>query len=211
MRRILPVKKRRFRYSIQIKLAMVLLVTLLLVFNAYVDKKIRPTLMELAEYQAHALTLQAIHTAVADVIKQSEMGEDLFYRQTDGVAQIDAMAVNQMQSALVLAVQEQMRYIQEQEYTIPFGSLTGNSLLNGHGPGWKVTFHPEGYAQVDWKERTESLSINTTRYSASLQISVTVNMALDGRSETLTVRENIPIITILLNGDTPSAYAAELD
>lgn len=211
MRRILPVKKRRFRYSIQIKLAMVLLVTLLLVFNAYVDKKIRPTLMELAEYQAHALTLQAIHTAVADVIKQSEMGGALFYRQTDGVAQIDAMAVNQMQSALVLAVQEQMRYIQEQEYTIPFGSLTGNSLLNGHGPGWKVTFRPEGYAQVDWKESTESLSINTTRYSASLQISVTVNMALDGRSETLTVRENIPIITILLNGDTPSAYAAELD
>lgn len=211
MRRILPVKKRRFRRSAQIKLAALVAAALLLAFNAYVDKKIRPTLMELAEYQARALTLQAMHTAVAEIMGEPGLGDTLLYQQGDGVVQIDAMAANRIQSAVIEAVQGQMQSMPEQEYTIPFGSLTGNSLLSGRGPGWKAKLRPEGYVQADWQEKTESLSINTTRYSASLKISVTVNMILDGRSETLTVSENIPVVTALLNGGTPSVYASALD
>lgn len=97
------------------------------------------------------------------------------------------------------------------EYSIPFGSLTGNYLLSGQGPGWKLKLQPEGYVQASWQESYESLSINTTRYTAELSLSVTVNMILDGRSETLTVREALPMLTLLLQGESPRAYASVLD
>lgn len=65
--------------------------------------------------------------------------------------------------------------------------------------------------QAEWRENSESLSINTTRYQADLEISVTMNMILDGRTETLTVTDPIPLASILLRGDTPSVYAMTSD
>ena len=65
--------------------------------------------------------------------------------------------------------------------------------------------------QAAWEQDCETLAINTTRYTASLVLSVTVNMILDGRTETLTVEEPILIADLLLQGDTPNVYAAALD
>lgn len=95
----------------------------------------------------------------------------------------------------------------EEDFTIPFGSLTNNSLLSGLGPDWRMQVQPKGYAEGHIREATESLSINTTRYSAVLQLSVTVNMILDGSTATLTVYADYPLASVLIGGDTPSAYA----
>ena len=84
-------------------------------------------------------------------------------------------------------------------------------MLNGKGPAWKVELQPQGYVQARWEENSESLSINTTRYSAQLALSVTVNMVLDGSTQTLTVTDQIPLASLLLCGDTPTVYAAALD
>ena len=68
-----------------------------------------------------------------------------------------------VRSTLLSAVETRMAVLPEQEYSIPFGSLTGNYLLSGQGPGWKLKLQPEGYVQASWQESYESLSINTTR------------------------------------------------
>ena len=65
--------------------------------------------------------------------------------------------------------------------------------------------------EAEWQEKTESLSINTTRYTAEILLQVTVNMILDGRTETLTVTDSVPMVSILLQGETPSVYAQALD
>lgn len=96
-------------------------------------------------------------------------------------------------------------------YAVPFGSLTNNSLLSGLGPGWLLSIRPKGYVQGEIRETTQSLSINTTRYSAVLQLSVTVNMILDGSTATLTVAADYPLASLLVCGDIPNAYAADLD
>ena len=52
---------------------------------------------------------------------------------------------------------------------------------------------------------------NTTRYTAEILLQVTVNMILDGRTETLTVTDSVPMVSMLLQGGTPSVYAQALD
>ena len=96
-------------------------------------------------------------------------------------------------------------------YAVPFGSLTNNSLMSGLGPGWLLSIRPKGYVQGEIRETTQSLSINTTRYSAVLQLSVTVNMILDGSTATLTVAADYPLASLLVCGDIPNAYASDLD
>lgn len=211
MRRTLPIRKRRFDIWLWVKWSMILLVAVVLLFNMYVDSQIRPTLMELAEYEARAVTLQAIHNGVSQTMEETCEECAMIYTESEMGVQMNPGTVNYVRSVLVKNVQMQMQSLPEQEYTIPLGSLTGNSLLNGHGPGWKVNLQPEGYIEAKWQEKTESLSINTTRYSAEIVLSVTINMILDGRTETITVADSVPVTTILLQGQTPSVYAAALD
>ena len=211
MRRTLPKEKRRFTFRLRLGLWGIALMVAALLFNAYVNSEIRPTLMELAEYEARAITLQAIHEAVSQTLEDTGAKSTRFYTKTEAGVQIDTAEVNRFRSRLVQAVQERMQELPEQEYRIPFGSLTGNSLLSGHGPAWKVSLRPEGYMEAEWQEKTESLSINTTRYTAEILLQVTVNMILDGRTETLTVTDSVPMVSMLLQGGTPSVYAQALD
>lgn len=204
-------RKQRRRISIRWMFWGMLLVFTVLGFNAYVDAEVRPTLMQLAEYEARAVVLQTMHQAVNETMEQWEADCAAIYIETADGLQMNAVAANRVRSKLIQAVQERMEALPERKYYIPFGSLTGNSLLNGHGPGWEVNLQPEGYVQGQWKEHTESLSINTTRCSADLLLSVTVNMILDGRTETITVTDSLPMASVVLCGDTPDVYAAALD
>ena len=47
--------------------------------------------------------------------------------------------------------------------------------------------------------------------TAVLELTVTVNMVLDGRTATLTVTDTVPLASVLICGDTPSAYASNFD
>lgn len=211
MRRIRTIQHRRRNIHVRTKLLVLVAVVIVCCFNMYVNTEIRPTLMELAEYQARAITAEAIHAAVQSVWQQHISAVSNLCRVADDYVQLDAGQANTIRLAVLQAVEQKMQTIPQQSCKIPFGSLTGNSLLSGHGPGWCVELRPEGYVDVIWQESTESLSINVTRYCAQLQIRVTVNMILDGRTETLDVCELVPMVSILLRGGTPQTYASVSD
>lgn len=180
-------------------------------FNAYVNTEIKPELQQLAEYYARAETLETMHHAIQQTLQEQPALRETLYRGEEDCLQLDAAQANAVRSALTAAIETQLALLPQQEYCIPFGSLTGNSLLSDWGPGWSLSLQPQGYVQAEWEETAESLSINTTRISAALLLTVTVNMILDGRTETLEVCETVPLASVLLCGDTPQVYAAALD
>lgn len=211
MRRVTKLRKRHWSWHMKVFLAFFLLVIAVIWVNDYINTEIRPTLMQLAEYEARAITVAAMNTAVEEALQESPYLCDGLYQITDAFLQMDATAANAIKTKLVQSVRAALDQMPPQVYAIPFGSLTGNSLLSGHGPRWTVEWKPEGYVQADWQEITQSLSINTTRYSAQLSVEVTINMVLDGRSETITVVDQIPLGSILLQGDIPDTYASVSD
>lgn len=180
-------------------------------FNLYVEREIKPTLLQLAEYEARFTTTRTVNSAVSTVLQQEPQLCAQLYTVQEHLVQLDAAAANTARSTLMQAVQEAVDALPEKFYYIPVGSLSGNSLLNGHGPGWEMQLKPQGYVQGEIEETTESLSINTTRCRADLVLSVTLNMVLDGRTETIAVTDRIPLTSLLIQGDTPAVYAAELD
>lgn len=182
-----------------------------LYLNRYVNTTVKPTLHELAEYEARSATVQAVNRAVAAELARSPSLCAGLLTPSGGLVSLDAAAAGAAQAQLIAAVQAEMDALPETAYRVPFGSLTNNSLLSGLGPGWLLSIRPKGYVQGEIREQTESLSINTTRYSAVLQLSVTVNMILDGSTATLTVEADYPLAAVLIGGDTPSSYAADLD
>lgn len=182
-----------------------------LYLNRYVNTVVKPTLHELAEYEARSAAIQAMNRAVARELLQAPSLTASLFAQEGGLVSLDAAAAGAAQAQLVAAVQAEVDALPETAYRVPFGSLTDNSLLSGLGPGWLLSIQPKGYVQGEIREVTESLSINTTRYSAVLQLSVTVNMILDGSTATLTADAEYPLASILIGGDTPDVYAFDND
>ena len=209
-RRKQPIKRRTF-IKFYLLAALVLTAAALWQFSRYVNTTVKPTLHQLAEYEARAATVQAMQTAVSARLQAAPTLCEALYTRQGELVQLDTTRANAAKTQLTAAVQQSLAALPETDYLIPFGSLTNNSLLSGLGPGWRFSLQPQGYVQGTIRETAESLSINTTRCTAVLELTVTVNMVLDGRTATLTVTDTVPLASVLIRGEIPSAYASNFD
>ncbi len=209
-RRKQPVKPHTFM-KVYLVAALLLSAVAAWQFSRYVNTTVKPTLHQLAEYEARAATVQAMQSAVCSQLQETPALCQSLYTQQGEFIQLDTVRANAAKLQLVHAVQQSLAALPETDYWIPFGSLTNNSLLSGLGPGWEFTLQPQGYVQGTIRETAESLSINTTRCTAVLELTVTINMVLDGRTATLTVTDTMPLGSVLLRGEIPSAYAGNFD
>lgn len=178
-------------------------------FSYYVNAEIKPTLHELAEYQARSTTVETLNRAVNETMQHAPEWATHVYTMENGMVALNAVAVTAAQTDLVAAAERAMEQLPEHSETIPFGSLTNNSLLGGLGPGWCMTIRPQGYVQSRLCQTARSLAINSVQYSAELVLTVTVNMILDGRSSTITVEHKVLLASVIITGQTPNYYAAD--
>lgn len=147
-------------------LAVLVLTAGVLSLNRYVNTVVKPTLHELAEYEARSAAVQAMNRAVAAELTLPALCDALF-TQGSGLVSLDAAAAGAAQTQFVSAVQTEMDALPEICYAIPFGSLTNNSLLSGLGPGWLLSIRPKGYVQGRYarqRSRFPSIPHGTTRF-----------------------------------------------
>ena len=211
MRRCTVQGTRRARRRAGLFFVLSLFAAAVLSLNHYVNTTVKPTLHELAEYEARSATTQAVNRAVAAILADQPELFTALYRQSGSLFCLDTAAANAAQVQLVAAIQNEMDALSEISYRVPFGSLTNNSLLSGLGPGWLVQIKPVGYVQGQIVESVADAAINTVRYTAVFSASVTVNMILDGSTATLTVQADYPLTSVLVQGTAPDFYAAVPD
>lgn len=199
--------KKRYPLRLWLMLALAGVLAVWCVFSAYVNLEIKPTLHELAEYEARAATVAALNEAVAAEMQRDPSLYGNLYKTGSGVVSLDTTAANLARVRLVAAADAAMQALPEHSWVIPFGSLTNNTLLSGLGPGWQVGLRPQGYVEGNIEETVTALAINNTRCTAELVLRVTVNMVLDGRTATLAVTNRVPLASLVVSGETPRYYS----
>lgn len=179
-----------------------------------VQTAFKPTLEELAEYECRAIVVQAMNDAVSREMEENPLRyQDLYQLEYADTGELQAVcsntpALNRARAALIRAVEQSISMLDQTDLEIPFGSLTGITALGGLGPSWKLTLLPDAYVEGTLREEVQSVSVNRTQYTITLDIKVTISMVLDGNTSTAQVCSQIPVAGILLNGDTPAYYAA---
>ena len=118
------------------------------------------------------------------------------------------MRLNAARLSLVGAAEQALETLPDKTITIPLGALSGSIFLFDLGPGWKVHLSPNGYVEGTITEQTEPAAINRTQFTATLELTVTVNVILDGRASLTSVTEELPLASFLLDGDTPTYYSS---
>lgn len=209
-------KCKRVPHPIRRRLYAVLLVLALLGggYLYLVQTSFKPTLEELAEYECRAIVIKAMNQAVSQEMEQHPaLYEELYeleYTQTGELLAVraDTAALNCARSALIQAVEDSLSVMEETDLEIPYGSLTGITAFGGLGPTWKLTLLPDAYVEGTLQEEVQSVSVNRTRYTITLDLQVTISMILDGNTATARVSDRLPVASVLLNGDTPTYYAA---
>lgn len=199
--------KKRYPWRLWLALLLAGATAVWWAFSCYVNTKIKPTLYELAEYEARAATVSAINEAVAAEMQREPALYGSLYGCENGITTLDTVSANMARIRLVAAVEEAMQALPEHSWVIPFGSLTDNTLLGGLGPGWEVGLRPQGYVEGSIEEETVSLAINSVHCTAALALRVTVNMILDGQTSTLAVETRLPLASVIVSSDTPYYYS----
>lgn len=211
MRRKQPRNKHRRRLTAAALSAILAGTAAVTAFSYYVNNEIKPTLHQLAEYEARAATVKAVNLAVSAAIEETPDLCRNLYRVQEDTVYTDTTALNRVRGELVAAVEETLQAQTETCYYVPFGTLTDNTLLTGYGPGWRIRIKPQGYVESSIRETVLDVSINRTQYTAVLEIRVIVNMILIGDVSTVEILQEVPLVSVVVGGEVPSTYGSDVD
>ena len=186
---------------------MMLLITVILV-----DSRIRPVIKTMSSYQAQVYATQVINDAVLEELtREGVTYGDLvtLTRNEKGevtAIQTDMTALNRMRANITNTVLYHVANLENQDITIPIGSLTGVQILSGRGP--KVKFHvmPAGYLLTDYENRFDSAGINQTRHQILLNMTMNVTAIVPGYSVTTEVKTSYCLAETVIVGYVPQSF-----
>lgn len=205
-------KKSRLHRPLHILTAVLALVWAVLALCWYIEDRFEPVLDELAEYEAQAAVNRAVNIAItAEMAAHPHRFAGVYTVQYNGkvpTVQADAAGLNAACLALVTAANTALADLPPVYRRVPFGTLTGFSLLNNLGPGWPLCFTPQAYAEGSVRETAQTVGINQISYLAVLDLRISVNMVLDGKNRVLNMTQTVPLASVIVGGDTPLYYAA---
>lgn len=201
--------RRHYPWRLWLVVALGLVLAAVLAVNLYVDRELKPSMYDYAEYEARAVVTNAMNEAIALSLQNEPTLCADIYRLDGEAVQLNAHAVNRARAQLLAAAQQMLEALPGTKHRIPLGSLTDNSLLGGLGPAWELDFAPQGYVQGRIREDAVVLGVNNTRYSAVLELETVVNMILESDTATLAVMVEIPLASVLVRGGTPTVYATD--
>lgn len=178
----------------------------------WMEQKVRPVMMAVAEYECQELSILAMNRAVTQALNENQtLYRDIYEVRTDTNGRItsvvaDTAAVNAIKAELTSAVTTELSALSSREVTIPVGTLVGWQLLAGMGPEMRVRVLQESYVDSDLTSRLQTSGINQTELLVFMRFRVTMGVMLSGFSSSVEVQDEICIAQALVVGDVPQFF-----
>ena len=90
--------------------------------------------------------------------------------------------------------------------TVKLGTATGVALLSGRGPDISVRFEPMGAVTAKLSSSLRSSGINQSLFTVSVTLTAELRLRLAGASETVTVKNTVPLCETVVVGEVPQVY-----
>lgn len=228
-------KKRKgplpFRYVLLLSIAIFILLTAQGIW--FIDRNIRPTLLEIANLETQKIATAAINYAVTHTADNVDMN-DLINIEKDSEGKIisvgfDANVYNNVVTQSVSNAKYYLKLVEEGKlpelekvisegiasgseqgsgiiFQIPLGQATGNALLTQIGPLVPVKFISIGEVTVDLNEEIIPVGINNTWIRVSLDLEVTAQVVIPFATHTEPIKTTVPVGMIFVPGEVPPFF-----
>lgn len=205
------VRLRRCRMPIFLPVLGVALV-LFACFWWAVNACLRPAVETLAVSDAVNRVSLAISQSVARCV--SEQGvtySDLVSIETDAAGNVtsltrDLASASRLNALLVEYITEDLGQLQQEEFGIPLGTLTGWVIFSGKGPVIEVELLSAGDVTTRFRHNFEQAGINQTLHQMILDVSVTVYLLIPGETLSTQVDSEICVAETVIVGQVPETY-----
>ena len=205
------VRLRRCRMPIFLPVLGVALVLFACLWWA-VNACLRPAVETLAVSDAVNRVSLAISQSVARCV--SEQGvtySDLVSIETDAAGNVtsltrDLASASRLNALLVEYITEDLGQLQQEEFGIPLGTLTGWVIFSGKGPVIEVELLSAGDVTTRFRHNFEQAGINQTLHQMILDVSVTVYLLIPGETLSTQVDSEICVAETVIVGQVPETY-----
>mgnify|MGYP003294946861 CR=1 FL=1 len=203
--KILNVSKKKYLITLISVIAFIALV------YYYFISLVNPLIIKSSEAQVKSLTLKAVNNAIADVLAESVLYNDLVNIVTDENGKIvmlnaNSILINKFSKELVKSAQNKLKTIGDEGMQIPLGNFTGIPLLTGIGPNIKVRLIPIGSIHCNFESKFQASGINQTHHMIYVNVEASVNMVLPVQNISVTSVSQVLISESIIVGEVPQTY-----
>ncbi|AOT68609.1 sporulation protein YunB [Geosporobacter ferrireducens] len=206
-------KYRRPRRKGNLKAFIAILAIFLFVIYSFllVDKKVKPSVLAIAEVKAREIATRAINESVNSKVSDDIKYQDLIFIRTDTegnvtMMQANTVMMNRLASEVALTVQDNIKQIKASSVKVPLGNVFGSQLLAQYGPKININVTPIGMVNVDFKTQFEQSGINQTRHKIYLVVNTQVRIIVPFSTNTTSVETSVPIAETVIVGKVPQSY-----
>lgn len=177
----------------------------------YLEFKINPTLQSICEVRAKVLATESINEAIKDELQKDNLKEQLIVSTFDNSGRItmintNTSVMNVLSANITYKVQEKIKDISNEYFTIPLGTALNSQLLADMGPNLTFKIRPQGSVLVDFITEFEESGINQTRYKIYITVSINIRVISPSITSDLEVNNNVLLSEIVIVGDVPESY-----
>ena len=199
----------RSKPSIRFILIAALALFLLFVLSASVFLK--DISSQIAVSDASDIVTVSVNNAISQVLSSGKYSGDYFVDfEKDSNGDVTAISSN-MSKINTLSAQILEKVVGTTEHNsitvkIPFGNLTGISLLMGRGPGVPLEIIVLTSSRVEFNNSIVTAGINQTKHQITLEVIVDVEILVPWGSETSQVVTEVLIADTVIVGQVPQTY-----
>lgn len=207
----MPVQVKTYRRKRRLFWRIAAVIMIPIVLFVWADVNLRPVILTMAEAQAKVMAVQAMNSAVYEIMREGGMYSDLMTVVMDDNGRVSLMQantarMNEMATQAALAVQRNLANIANDGISIPLGAALGSKLLAGSGPSVKVKVVPAGAVSTEFVSEFTTAGINQTRHKIYLQINTSVQMVIPTGTQTAQVSAHVPVAESIIVGEVPDSF-----
>lgn len=177
---------------------------------AWVEIKMAPLALAMAQAKAERIAVDILNRAAAQTVEQLAYDDlvAITYDQQGHIAALRAntAALNALASDAALAAQEKIGALGEQTIAVPLGTAMGFHLFSGRGPDLYAQVTPFGAVSSEICSQFTSAGINQTIHSLTIRLTANMTVVLAGASSRVQVSCVVPVAQTVLVGEVPQTF-----
>lgn len=206
--------KRRykpFKWRTAILISLVIFLGISIQTFLYIERKLEPAMLKIANTKVEQLAESAINQAVRDRIAGGVDFKELVYFKQDGEGRINAVLFNYNEQTRIVAeattrVSNILKELETVPLVIPIGQALDSNILAMIGPDVPVTMVPMGSVQVNLIPEIREAGINMVHINVHMDIEAKVTVVIPFITKPTVVKTQIPITQGLFMGEVPNYY-----
>ena len=233
-------KKRKILFKMKKRNFIILIIIgiilgIISVFN-YINKKVTPLFLDLAESETEKLATLIINDAVGKQVSEGLKTDTLFDINKDASGSITSIdfnsaTVNKLLTTITTSVELNLKYLEEGRvdllnlpdsilvsydekdlkkgiiYKIPSGSIFNNTILSNIGPKIPVKLNLVGSITSNINTKTTNYGINNALIEVYVDLNVTLEVILPYTKRKTSVETSIPVALKMIQGSVPNFYS----